>query len=83
MSSAISPLSPENQFIVPDDSIHIATRAWLIWLQGLFRTRPSGYYRWNPSMDETEIVITDQNPDKIDPNKTHNSYLGLFHYIII
>ena len=67
MTSAISSLHPDpSPFSVPDDAIHKATRAWLIWLQGLFRTRPSGHHRWDPNMDQTEIVITDQNPDKIE-----------------
>jgi len=67
MTSTVLPINPDpSPFAVPDDSIHQATRAWLIWLQGLFRTRPSGYYQWNSNMDETEIVITDQNPDKIE-----------------
>ena len=67
MTSAVPSLLPDpSPFSVPDDCLHLATRAWLIWLQGLFRTRPSGYYRWDSSMDETEIIITDQNPDKVE-----------------
>lgn len=67
MSTTATRVSPEaTPFVGPEDSLHIATRAWLIWLQGLFRTRPVGYYRWNPKMEETEIVITDQNPDKLE-----------------
>lgn len=65
--TAALPVNPDpTQFSIPEDCLHVATRAWLIWLQGLFRTRPSGHYRWNRNMDETEIVITDQNPDKIE-----------------
>ena len=71
MTSSVSPIHPDPApFSVPDDAVHKATRAWLIWLQGLFRTRPSGNYRWDSNMDETEIVITDQNPDNVEKTNT-------------
>lgn len=71
MTSAVAPVNPDpTPFQVPDDSLFQATRAWLIWLQGMFRTRPSGFQRWDPNMDMTEIVITDQNPDKIEKTNT-------------
>lgn len=34
--------------------------------QGLFAAAPAGTYRWRPSLEETEIVITDENPIRID-----------------
>ena len=58
-------IAPETSFAVPDDRLYEATRAWLIWLQGLFQARPIGYHKWHPNLTETEIVITDQNPDEI------------------
>lgn len=30
--------------------------------QGLFAAAPPGTYRWSPSLEETEIVITDESP---------------------
>lgn len=45
-----------------DDRLYIATRAWLLWLQGLFSTKPIGMYRWTSDPDTTEIMITDQEP---------------------
>lgn len=64
--SPINPVSPESSFCLPEDRLLEANRAWLIWLQGLFKSRPPGYYRWHPNLTETEIVITDQNPSGIE-----------------
>ena len=65
-TSPINRLAPEASFILPDDRLLEATRAWILWLQGLFKSRPPGSYRWNPNLTETEIVITDQNPSGIE-----------------
>jgi hypothetical protein len=53
-----------------DDALYTATRAWLLWLQGLFSTRPSGEYKWSQNQQETEIVIADQYPDKEERTNT-------------
>lgn len=50
-------------FYVPDDRLYLATRAFLIFLQGLFKDRPAGQFRWSENPDETEILITDQLPE--------------------
>lgn len=63
MSKELDPNPPHVSFELPDDRLYIATRAWLIWLQGLFKTRPKGEYRWDKNIDETEVVITDQLPN--------------------
>jgi hypothetical protein len=34
--------------------------------QGLFAAAPPGGYHWSPSLQETEIVITDENPIQVD-----------------
>lgn len=62
----INRVNPETSFSMPEDRLLTATRAWLVWLQGLFKNRPLGRYRWSPNSAETEIVITDQNPDEVD-----------------
>ena len=62
----VNAVSGDTTWCPPEDRLLVATRAWLIWLQGLFRVRPLGQYRWSPNMTETEIVITDQNPDEVE-----------------
>lgn len=54
--------SPSTQFAMPDDRLYLATRAWIIWLQGLFSTRAPGYHRWSSNSEESEIVITNALP---------------------
>jgi len=64
--SNINPRMPQVSLVLPEDRLLQATRAWLIFLQGLFKNRPPGHYRWNQNHAETEIIITDQNPDDVD-----------------
>jgi len=45
-----------------EDPLFHYTRIYLLFLQGLFQQFPSGCYRWSPSEDDTEIMITDQAP---------------------
>ena len=61
-TSAAARVDGNVAFPVIEDRLAIATRAWLIWLQGLFASRPAGNCRWSPNFDLTEIVITDQEP---------------------
>lgn len=35
---------------------------YISFVQGLFAACPPGYYHWAPTLEETEIVITDENP---------------------
>jgi len=55
-------INPDLGFFNPDDRLLVATRAWLMFLQGLFKSRPEGYYKWDPNINETEIIITDREP---------------------
>lgn len=55
-------INPETGFFNPDDRLLVSTRAWLIFLQGLFKSRPEGHYKWDPNINETEIIITDREP---------------------
>ena len=59
-------LANETTFVLPEDRLVVATRAWLVFLQGLFRSRPAGCQMWSPNIDETEIIITDQNPSHLE-----------------
>jgi hypothetical protein len=52
-----------------EDPFLYFTRVYLSFLQGLFKQFPTGSYRWSPSPDDSEIMITDQAPiprDRID-----------------
>ena len=57
---------PNSTASVPEDRLLQATRAWLMFTQGLFKSRPAGYHRWSPNMDDTEIIITDQQPAQME-----------------
>lgn len=63
-------INPDLGFFNPDDRLHTATRAWLIFLQGLFKSRPEGYYKWDQNPNETEIIITDREPSDSDNKST-------------
>jgi len=49
-------------FPVIEDRLYIATRAFCLWLQTIMATRPIGNFRWSPNIDDTEIVITENEP---------------------
>ena len=59
---SVNSKSSITSFCIGDDRLYIATRAWLLWLQGLFSTREAGQYHWSDNDTETEILIYDQNP---------------------
>ena len=64
-ASNINTIPSDFAWCPPEDRLRLAVRAWLIWLQGIFKYRPPGQHRWSPNYDETEIIITDQNPDEV------------------
>lgn len=55
------PTVPDPQGFGEDPYLYF-TKVYLTYLQGLFRQRPSGDWRWSESQDDTEIMITDQSP---------------------
>lgn len=65
--SGVNRQGQEVAYYTPDDRLVVATKAWLVWLQGLFASRPVGHYRWDRNITETEIVISDQMPTNIEP----------------
>lgn len=38
----------------------------LAFLQGLFGNAETGYFRWQPSLEDTEIIITDETPIQLE-----------------
>lgn len=56
------PIMPEYRVASPMfDPLYHSTRLLLGFTQGLFKVLPRGQYKWSPVMEETEIIITDQD----------------------
>ena len=53
-------------FFLPEDRLYYATRAVILWLQGLFSTRPAGRLKWCASDSETELLIYSGNPTNVE-----------------
>ena len=49
-----------------DDALSQVRRIYVLFAQGLFKVRPRGHFHWEPSISETEIVITNENCAKLD-----------------
>lgn len=58
------PFSPE----MAEEPLYYYTRVFLLFLQGLFEQFETGYYKWSPNEETSEIMITDQVP--IPRNRT-------------
>jgi len=41
-------------------------RMYVGFVQGLFHAAPHGSYHWDPDMEVTELVVTDENPIQVD-----------------
>lgn len=52
---------PEPQGLAEDPYLYF-TKVYLLYLQGLFQTFRSGSFKWSPSENDSEIMITDQAP---------------------
>ena len=57
-------------FFLPEDRLYLATRAFILWLQGLFSTRPAGRLKWSSNDAESEILIFSGNPTELENNNT-------------
>ena len=57
-------------FFLPEDRLYLATRAFIIWLQGLYSTRPPGRMRWSANDSESEILIFSGNPTELEDTST-------------
>lgn len=49
-----------------EDPLNYAVKAFIAFLQTIWETAPSGYMHWSPMMEETELVITEENPVHLD-----------------
>ena len=66
-------METQNAIATPSDSLVnwaeqpllLIRKACLSFMQGLFEQAPVGCYRWCPSLEETELVITDESPIKV------------------
>lgn len=48
-----------------DDPLNYSVRAFIAFLQTIFEARPAGFYQWRPQIEETELVVTEENPIKL------------------
>lgn len=62
METSTNIVDSSTEFIVPDDRLYLATRAWIMFLQGLFSTRRPGQFKWHSNPTESEIIISDALP---------------------
>jgi hypothetical protein len=58
--------SKETTFKLPESRLYIAHRAWVLFLQGLFRSRERGDFHWNFDDNETEISIQSTQPTEVE-----------------
>lgn len=49
-----------------NDPLNYAVKGFIAFLQTIFEEAPGGYFHWRPLLEETEIVITEENPVKIE-----------------
>lgn len=48
------------------DPLNYVVKCFLAFLQTIFERCQPGYFHWQPYLEETEIVITEENPVKVD-----------------
>jgi hypothetical protein len=49
-----------------NDPLNYVVRAFAAFLQTIFETAPKGQFHWAPTMEDTELVITEENPVHLD-----------------
>jgi len=49
-----------------NDPLNYAVKCFVAFLQTIYEIAPIGYFHWRPQLEETEIVITEENPVKVD-----------------
>lgn len=63
MSLPSAPTSPSSSPKVPEqDRLQIASRAWILWLQGIFSYKEPGDHRWDENPELSEIYIASSEP---------------------
>lgn len=45
-----------------EDPLNYAVKAFIAFLQTIWESAPKGYMHWSPLAEETELVITEENP---------------------
>lgn len=58
--------SKETTFCLPESRLYKAHRAWVLFIQGLFRSRERGDFKWSPDDNETEIIIQATQPTEVE-----------------
>lgn len=49
-----------------EDPLNYAVKAFIAFLQTIWETAPKGFMHWSANAEETEIVITEDNPVHVD-----------------
>jgi len=49
-----------------NDPLNHVVKAFIAFLQSIYETAPAGCFHWRPQVEETELVITEENPIHLD-----------------
>lgn len=49
-----------------EDPLNYAVKAFIAFLQTIWEAAPKGYMHWSPLIEETELVITEENPTHME-----------------
>lgn len=49
-----------------NDPLNYMVKAFIAFLQTIFESAPVGHFHWRPELEETELVITEENPVNLD-----------------
>ena len=58
--------SGELDYTWSNDPLNYTVKVFATFLQSIFEIAPRGCFHWAPSLEETEIVITEENPVNLD-----------------
>lgn len=64
--SSTVPVSESATVSWAEQPLHMVRKTTLHFLQGLFEQADTGYFKWSEDLEETEIVITDETPLRLD-----------------
>lgn len=61
--------APHTHFTSPllEDRLGKVTRAFILWSRGLFKDAPTGAFRWDENVDETELFVAGSEPEEGAP----------------
>lgn len=49
-----------------NDPLNYVVRVFIAFLQSIYEAAPVGCFHWRPQLEETELVITEENPIRLD-----------------